>query len=104
MFAEFWSKYPRKEAKKAAEKAWNKLSDEDRRKAIEVLPSHCRRWDDPQYIPLPGSWLNGARFDDELPEIVNRKQTVSDSRAAAARSIFGVKNDVIDIAAARRLD
>ncbi len=70
MFTEFWNLYPRKVAKKEAEKAWNKLDQDRRQKAIEALPAHCKRWDDPQYIPHAATWLNGERFEDELPEVV----------------------------------
>lgn len=73
-FAEFYRIYPRKIAKKDAERAWSKLTPEQKQKAIDALPNHCRYWDattTKEYIPYPASWLNGERFEDELemPEI-----------------------------------
>lgn len=69
-FDQFYRQYPRKVARKDAEKAWAKLSQDERAKAVEALPSHIRYWDlkgtDKHYIPHPSTWLNGARFEDEL--------------------------------------
>ncbi len=71
-FSEFWSGYPRKQAKLDAQKAWSKMDDCRRQKAIEMLPEHCKRWDDPQYIPLAASWLRGERYEDEFPAEVQK--------------------------------
>ncbi len=71
-FADFWCGYPRKQAKLDAQKAWSKMDDCRRQKAIEMLPEHCKRWDDPQYIPLAASWLRGERYEDEFPAEVQK--------------------------------
>ncbi len=71
MFEEFWAKYPRKVAKKDAKKMWDRLSDAQQKKALETIPAHARRWSDLHFIPHAASWLNGERFDDELPEQYN---------------------------------
>jgi len=69
-FDQFWTGYPKRVAKKDAQKAWAKLSAEERAKALEALPTHIRYWDlkgtEKHYIPHPATWLNGARFEDEL--------------------------------------
>jgi hypothetical protein len=69
-FDQFWTGYPKRVAKKDAQKAWAKLSAGERAKALEALPTHIRYWDikgtEKHYIPHPASWLNGARFEDEL--------------------------------------
>lgn len=69
-FAEFYATYPRKVARRDAEKAWAKLSLDERAKALEALPTHIRYWDikgtEKEFIPYPATWLNGARFEDEL--------------------------------------
>lgn len=68
-FEDFYKLYPRKIAKADAMKAWGKLSQDAREKAIEALPKHCRYWDattSKEYIPYPASWLNGMRWEDEL--------------------------------------
>lgn len=68
-FAAFWAAYPRKQNKKAAMKAFDKVHV-----SIEVLLSAVERqrqtaqWqrDNGQYIPLASSWLNQERWTDEI--------------------------------------
>lgn len=77
-FAEFYQAYPRKMARKEAERAWNRMTPEERERAMEALPNHVRYWDATntgrEFIPYPASWLNGARYDDEveMPSIPER--------------------------------
>ncbi len=70
-FIEFWNLYPKKKAKAYAEKVWNKIKPNDGvhsnimaglNRAIK-----SEEWvkDNGQYIPYPGSWLNGKRWEDE---------------------------------------
>lgn len=71
-FADFWSAYPNKKGKQAAIKAWNKLRPDD--KLIDAILSAIRiqslsdQWikDDGQYIPMPATWLNGRRWEDQV--------------------------------------
>lgn len=75
-FDEFWAKYPRRVAKKAALSEWNKLSTEEKNKCVEVIERHCALWKDTdvQFIPHPRTWLHQGRWDDELQEVkVNGK-------------------------------
>jgi uncharacterized protein YdaU (DUF1376 family) len=65
-FDEFWSLYPKKTAKEAAKKAWVKINDEQKTKALLTLPRHINTWSDPQFIPHPATWINQHRFDDVL--------------------------------------
>lgn len=69
-FEEFWALYPRKVAKKDAEKAWVKLTPENRFAAIQSLPIHIRYWGiagrPKECVPHPATWLNGERWTDEL--------------------------------------
>lgn len=69
-FEEFYQQYPKKVARKEAEKAWARLSPNDKQKALDALPTHLKYWDvkgtQRDYIPHPATWLNGARFEDEL--------------------------------------
>lgn len=71
MFNQFWSLYPNKQAKKRAFIAWNKITLEQQKKAIDKIESHVSHWQqlDWYYPPLPASWLNDWRFDDDLPEV-----------------------------------
>jgi hypothetical protein len=67
-FGIFWAVYPKRVAKKDAERAWKRMTSEQRVAAMDALPKHIARWSDPEFIPYPASWLNGARWEDELPE------------------------------------
>lgn len=71
-FAAFWAPWPRKVAKRDAERAWSKLTPADKTAALDALPQHVQHWrragTEPQYIPHPATWLNGARWEDEIQE------------------------------------
>ena len=70
-FDEFWKAYPRKTGKAQAVKAWSKLKPRDHDQAIDILPEHVAYWHRvgtaTQFIPHPATWLNGRRWEDELP-------------------------------------
>lgn len=74
MFARFWSLYPRKVGKEAARKAWDKLTltDELFEVMVQALGAQSvnTEWtkDNGQFIPHPSTWLNGKRWEDEVPE------------------------------------
>jgi uncharacterized protein YdaU (DUF1376 family) len=68
-FDKFWEAYPNKKDKQKAIKAWVKHQPNivDVLKAI-VTQKNSEQWkkDNGQYIPLPTTWLNGARWEDEI--------------------------------------
>lgn len=73
MFDTFWSNYPRHEAKQAARKAFDKLHPDD--ELMQIILEALAKWrkseqwqkEDGRYIPMPASWLNGRRWEDEAP-------------------------------------
>lgn len=69
-FDEFWAAYPKKEAKKAAMKAWKKLKPNDDLQQTILADIRQRKdgsWKDRErrFIPNPATYLNGARWTDE---------------------------------------
>jgi hypothetical protein len=72
-FAAFWAAYPRKEKKQAALKAWRKLNPDAAlvQTLLRALERHKQTddWqkDGGRFIPQPPAWLNGKRWEDELP-------------------------------------
>lgn len=80
-FDEFWSVYPRREAKQAARRAWDKVT-----RAVD--PQHvidgARRYRNdpnrtPQYTAHASTWLNDGRWDDDaLPPRGAGSQTGAD--------------------------
>lgn len=83
-FEVFWKMYPRKEGKKAARKAWDKIKPDPLmemqiRNAVRVQKA-SDQWirDGGQFIPHPATWLNGERWKDEtiLPARASPGQAV----------------------------
>lgn len=69
-FALFWNDYPNKKNKKKAQAAWLKLTPADQHAAHAALPrltrSHDWTKDGGRYVPHPTTYLNGARWEDEV--------------------------------------
>lgn len=69
-FERFWTLYPRKTNRLATIRAWDKLKPN--RELCDVMASALReqiqseQWKDQQHIPHPSTWINGARWQDEL--------------------------------------
>jgi hypothetical protein len=63
-FEEFWENYPKREGKPNALKSWNKEKP-DIDDVLNALKWQKRKWADPQFIPLPATYLNQRRFEDE---------------------------------------
>lgn len=72
LFAKFWALYPRKQDKAKAQKAWAKLKvDADLFALIAKglaaqAASHDWLKDGGKYVPMPTTWLNGRRWEDEV--------------------------------------
>lgn len=72
-FAQFWEIYPKRKDKQQAIKAFVKLNPslELFTQMLDALEWQTKqpewRKDNGQYIPLPASWLNGRRWEDERP-------------------------------------
>lgn len=66
LFEDFYKAYPRKTAKGAARKAWEKLSPEDRQKAVEGALRYSNDPNrDESFTAYPATWLNAERWLDE---------------------------------------
>ena len=71
-FERFWSSYPRKQGKGNARKVFEKINPSEdlfarMLSAVErASQSHQWKKDGGQYIPLPSTWLNQERWDDEF--------------------------------------
>lgn len=74
-FEEFWKVYPRREAKVAARKAFEKAV---KSVGADAVLAGARRYaadpnlPDKQFVPLPTSWLNQGRWDDEPLPVRNQ--------------------------------
>src|SRR4030042_1264728 len=70
-FSQFWTAYPKKIGKKAALKAWLKAKDKPPIKNIIQSIEHQKtsnQWqkENGEYIPLPTTWINQGRWDDDI--------------------------------------
>jgi hypothetical protein len=72
-FETFWKAYPKHINRKAAEKAFLKLTPDDRllQSMLAAIDrqKQTAQWQEQggQFIPYPATWLNGRRWEDELP-------------------------------------
>lgn len=70
-FDAFWLLYPKKVAKFDAGKAWRRLSNGDQLDAIIGVVGWRKVWmqrGELQFTPNAATWLNGHRWEDELPD------------------------------------
>src|SRR5208282_6898201 len=67
----FWTLYPRHEAKKDAQRAWSRMAEMDKVSAVIAIADWRQVWRaqgrEIHTTPLPATWLNGERWDDEIP-------------------------------------
>lgn len=86
-FVRFWTAYPKKVGKGAAETAWSKAhingSITDILAAIEVQKrSDQWRKDGGQFIPNPATWINQRRWEDDLSTGIPAQQDFDPCRGA----------------------
>ena len=68
-FSDFWAVWPFKVSKAPAEKAWRKLSDDDRTAAKNAAAGWTQKWRaaNPSASPIhPTTYLNQRRWHDEI--------------------------------------
>lgn len=88
-FEEFWSVYPRRAGKKKAERAWKKIRAEE----VPTIVASIEAWKKTQqwrkeggrFIPHPATFLNGRRWEDEVPP--ERKEGSADTREGEGYSV-----------------
>jgi hypothetical protein len=84
-FEEFWNAYPKKEAKKDAIAAWDKV---DAPIAVLLIAIAAKRrtedWTKAkgQFVPLPATWLRGRRWEDAGVDVQSGAAPDPDSREA----------------------
>jgi len=77
-FDDFWKVYPKKEAKQDAKKAYTKALDHEDFKDIDsphefimnalINQKDSGKFNDKKYTPHPTTWLNKARWSDEIED------------------------------------
>lgn len=82
-FTRFWSVYPKRVGKQAAQKAFAKairVTDIETILSAVEKQKKCDQWtkNNGQYIPNPATWLNQGRWEDETEVEVSGKNKRSD--------------------------
>ena len=85
-FEKFWDAYPRKQGKKPSFLKWCALNPDDSTyyrilSSIEAFKL-TRQWQDPQYIPMPQTFLNQERWNDQIPEPAKKPGALAVGRGA----------------------
>jgi hypothetical protein len=70
MFDKFWDLYPRKVAKRVAQRKFEALRSDEQRLALDALPNHIKYWKtkntEMDFIPHAATWIGQFRFEDEI--------------------------------------
>lgn len=102
-FALFWQEYPRKAAKAAALKAWQKLNPSP--ELVERILAHVRDhkrsqdWikDGGQFVPHPATFLNGQRWEDDIPPDTGPGMAYHGYQERMARKTLEDTGTVVDL-------
>ena len=93
----FWTAYPNKKGKAPAEKSWNKLKPDSDLVGVIVSAIAAQKktaqWqkDNGQFIPMPATWLNQRRWEDEIESKpadqrdLQRERQLKEARERAGR-------------------
>lgn len=72
-FLRFWLGYPKKVDELAAQRAWARLSDTDRRECMQRVAVIVRYWERTstprRYVPNPSTFLNNRRWRDHVEDL-----------------------------------
>ena len=70
-FSEFWDLYDKKVRKPAAQKQWDKLTEAEKQKVMDITPAYVRSKPEKQYRLDPERFLKYKSFNDEIIEAKN---------------------------------
>lgn len=77
LFDNFWGIYGYKVSKSDAEKAWNKLKDEQKFECIAKLPKWLEHQkSNKKFMPYPATFINQKRWEDELEDFTEAEEVV----------------------------
>jgi len=79
-FEDFWNSYPRKQDKKKARSKWSRLSEKVKLLIMDDIQTRFIGVEK-QFIPMPTTYMNGERWEDEKVEPREHGTHRQDSRA-----------------------
>lgn len=97
-FQDFWDAYAYKKGRKKAEEKWNKLKPKEKVACMKAVPAYVENTMIPgsvsdgsrkQYRMHPLTYLNGARWEDEIYPVQSNEQQRARILAEKAARILG---------------
>lgn len=97
-FDEFWNAYAYKKGRKNAEEKWNRLKPLEKVACMKAVPAYVENTMIPGSSPTntkkqfrmhPLTYLNGARWEDEIYPVQNNEQQRAINLTAKAARILG---------------
>lgn len=90
LFAEWYTKYPKKVDKDKARRAWDKLkvTEELFTAIMQGLERWLKEWDDPKFIPYPAVWLNNRRWEFEFPRAKQKNKALAYEQSEISKTDF----------------
>ena len=97
-FQDFWDAYAYKKGRKKCEEKWNKLKLQEKVACLQAVPAYVENTVIPgstsdgtrkQYRMHPLTYLNGARWEDEIYPVQNHEQQRAINLTAKAARILG---------------
>lgn len=97
-FQDFWDAYAYKKGRKKAEEKWNKLKPKEKVACVRAVPAYVANTVIPgstsdgtkkQFRMHPLTYLNGARWEDEIYPVQNHEQQRAINLTAKAARILG---------------
>lgn len=97
-FQDFWDAYAYKKGRKKSEEKWNKLKLQEKVACLKAVPAYVANTVIPgstsdgtrkQYRMHPLTYLNGARWEDEIYPVQNHEQQRAINLTAKAARILG---------------
>ena len=97
-FQDFWDAYAYKKGRKKAEEKWNRMKPHEQILCMQAVPAYVANTVIPgslsdgskkQYRMHPLTYLNGARWEDEIYPVQSNEQQRTNNLAAKAARILG---------------
>lgn len=87
-FERFWASYPKRVDKKGALRSWQK-ENPNIDLVISAIESQKANWTDPQFIPMPTTWLNQRRFEAQI-DAISKPPEEEEDRITMWKRHFGM--------------
>lgn len=97
-FQDFWDAYAYKKGRKKSEEKWNRMKPHEQILCMQAVPAYVANTVIPgsvsdgskkQYRMHPLTYLNGARWEDEIYPVQSNEQQRANNLAAKAARILG---------------